>query len=316
MNFMYAIGALASASLLVTSTALAGDCGASSKHHTASAQLANHSARMNIVETAVNAGSFETLVAAVQAADLVDALQGDGPFTVFAPTDEAFAQIPAATLKSLLKPENKSTLTSILTYHVVPGRVMAADVVNLSNATTLNGQRIDITVDGDVMIDGAKVVMTDIQCTNGVIHVIDTVIMPSTSSIADVASEAGTFNTLLAAAQAAGLADALTEGGPFTVFAPTDDAFAKLPAGTIDALLQPENKHKLAAILKYHVVSGRVYARDAVGAERATTLQGSPVMIGIENGRLQVNSANIIATDIEATNGVVHVIDEVILPKM
>ena len=131
----------------------------------------------NIVEIAVGAGTFNTLVAAVQAAGLVETLSGEGPFTVFAPTDEAFAQIPEADLQALLA--DKEALTAVLTYHVVPGKVMAADVVNLSSATTVNGQDVQIKVrEGKVMIDGATVVSTDIEATNGVIHVIDQVILP------------------------------------------------------------------------------------------------------------------------------------------
>lgn len=132
---------------------------------------------MNIVELAVSAGSFNTLVAAVQAAGLVETLSGEGPFTVFAPTDEAFARIPQADLEALLA--DKEALTAVLTYHVVPGKVMAEDVVNLSSATTANGQDLEIQVrDGKVMIDGATVVTADIEATNGVIHVIDEVILP------------------------------------------------------------------------------------------------------------------------------------------
>jgi transforming growth factor-beta-induced protein len=133
----------------------------------------------DIVDTAVEAEGFKTLVAAVKAAGLVETLKGDGPFTVFAPTDEAFSKIPKETLESLLKPENKEKLVAILTYHVVPGKVMAADVVNLKKAKTVQGQEATVKVDGDkVMIDGANVVKTDIACKNGVIHVIDAVIMP------------------------------------------------------------------------------------------------------------------------------------------
>ncbi|MDA3874407.1 MAG: fasciclin domain-containing protein [Kiritimatiellae bacterium] len=133
----------------------------------------------DIVDTAIAAGSFETLVAAVKAAGLVDTLKGDGPFTVFAPTDEAFAALPEGTVQNLLKPENKDKLVAILTYHVVPGKVMAADVVTLNSATTVQGQDITITtMDGGVKVNGANVVKTDIKTSNGVIHVIDQVIMP------------------------------------------------------------------------------------------------------------------------------------------
>lgn len=133
----------------------------------------------DIVDTAVATDGFGTLVAAVQAAELVDTLKGEGPFTVFAPTDDAFAKLPEGTLDDLLKPENKDKLTAILTYHVVPGKVMAADVVGLESAKTVQGGEVAITVDGDkVMVDGANVTATDIECANGVIHVIDAVILP------------------------------------------------------------------------------------------------------------------------------------------
>ena len=135
--------------------------------------------RKDIVDTAVGAGSFKTLVAAVQAAGLVETLKGAGPFTVFAPTDEAFAKLPAGTVESLLKPENKEKLVAVLTYHVVPGKVMAADVVKLTEAPTVQGSKAKVkVVDGTVMIDNAKVVKTDIETSNGVIHVIDAVILP------------------------------------------------------------------------------------------------------------------------------------------
>jgi uncharacterized surface protein with fasciclin (FAS1) repeats len=133
----------------------------------------------DIVEIAASAGSFNTLVAAVKAAGLVDTLKGNGPFTVFAPTDEAFAKLPGGTVENLLKPENKDKLTAVLTYHVVPGRVTAGEVVNLSSAKTVNGRALRInTKDGKVMVDNARVTATDIIASNGVIHVIDSVVLP------------------------------------------------------------------------------------------------------------------------------------------
>ncbi len=135
-------------------------------------------AKMDIVDTAVNAGSFKTLAAALKAAGLVDTLKGKGPFTVFAPTDEAFAKLPAGTVESLLKPENKAKLTAILTYHVVAGDVKAADVVKLKSAKTVEGQTVTIDATDGVKINDAKVVKADIECGNGVIHVIDTVLLP------------------------------------------------------------------------------------------------------------------------------------------
>lgn len=132
----------------------------------------------DIVDTAVAAGGFETLVAAVAAAGLVDTLKGPGPFTVFAPTNEAFAKLPAGVVADLLKPENKAKLQAILTYHVVAGKVMAADVVKLTSAKSVQGQELKIDTTAGVKLDGANVVKTDIVCTNGVIHVIDSVVLP------------------------------------------------------------------------------------------------------------------------------------------
>ena len=272
-------------------------------------------AQKNIVDTAVGAGSFKTLAAALGAADLVGAVSGPGPFTVFAPTDEAFKKLPAGTVETLLKPENKAKLQAILKYHVVSGKVMAADVVKVKGAVSLNGQRIDVKVaGGKVTVDAANVVKTDIACTNGVIHVIDSVILPSTDSIPAVADKSGTFNTLLAAVKAAGLVETLSGEGPFTVFAPTDEAFKKIPEETLTDLLKPENKDKLASILKYHVVAGRVYSEAAVAAKSAATVQGASVKISANDKGAFVNDAKIIATDIDASNGVIHVIDSVIMP--
>jgi uncharacterized surface protein with fasciclin (FAS1) repeats len=143
------------------------------------ALIASSHTKMDIVDTAVKAGSFNTLVAAVQAAGLAETLKGEGPFTVFAPTDDAFAKLPAGTVEDLLKPENKDKLAAILTYHVVSGKVMAKDVMTMKEAKTVNGESVTISMETDtVMIDNAKVVTPDIECSNGIIHVIDTVIMP------------------------------------------------------------------------------------------------------------------------------------------
>ena len=282
---------------------------------TAYGMIATNCFAADIIDTAVSAGKFKTLAAALGAADLVDALKGKGPFTVFAPTDEAFAKLPAGTVETLLKPENKEKLAGILTYHVVTGNVMAKQVVGLKGAKTLNGQRVDIKVTGGtVMVDAAKVVTTDIACDNGVIHVIDSVILPADKNLAETAVSAGKFSTLVAAAKAAGLVEALAGKDALTVFAPTDEAFAKLPAGTVESLLKPENKGKLVDILKYHIVAGRVYSEDAVAAKSAKTLQGSPIMVTVSDAGAKINSSNLVTTDIDASNGVIHVIDTVLMP--
>ncbi len=271
---------------------------------------------VDIVDTAIADGRFTTLVAALQAAELVETLKGEGPFTVFAPTDEAFAALPAGTLDSLLLPENKQQLTDILLYHVVSGKVMASDVVNLTSAPTVLGKNVSIKVDmGNVYLnETVKVIITDIETTNGVIHVIDAVLLPQ-SDIVEIAVADGRFTTLVAALQAAGLVETLKGEGPFTVFAPTDEAFAKLPAGTIDNLLLPENKQALTDILLYHVVSGKVMAADVVNLTSAPTVLGKDIKITVKDGNVYLNDTiQVIITDIEAYNGVIHVIDAVLLP--
>jgi len=272
-----------------------------------------------IVDIAVADGRFETLVAALQAADLAETLAGDGPFTVFAPTDEAFGQLPEGTVESLL--EDIPALTDILLYHVVSGEVLAEQVVALEEAETLLGENVSIRVeDGNVYINDAMVVITDVMASNGVIHVIDSVLLPpseeaepeSMGSIVDIAVADGRFTTLVTALQAAGLAETLSGEGPFTVFAPTDDAFAKLPEGTVESLL--EDIPALTDILLYHVVSGEVFAEQVVGLNSAKALNEKFLEIEVKDGMVFVNDAQVVITDIQADNGVIHVIDSVLLP--
>ncbi len=267
-----------------------------------------------IVAVASEAGSFQTLVAAVKAAGLVDTLNGKGPFTVFAPTDAAFAKLGKDAIANLLKPENKGKLQAILTYHVVAGNMPAAKVVTQKQLTSVQGATLPLQVNDDgVQIAGARVSATDVHASNGVIHVIDSVMLPP--SIVDVAANAGSFQTLLAAAKAAGLAETLANDGPFTVFAPTDAAFARLGKDAIADLLKPENKGRLQAILKLHVVAGKVTAADVIKLKSAKTLGGTELPIAVTDGKVTVGGVNVVATDVIAGNGVVHVIDAVILPR-
>jgi transforming growth factor-beta-induced protein len=279
-------------------------------------QARTPAATKNIVETAQAAGTFNTLIAAASAAGLDTVLAGPGPFTVFAPTDEAFAKLPAGTVENLLKPENKDLLASILKYHVVSGTVKAADVVKLKGAETVGKQRVSIAVQsGKVMLDKKTTVVTpDIMASNGVIHVIDSVLMPETKNIPEVAQKAGTFNTLLAAVTTAELASTLNGDGPFTVLAPNDEAFAKLPPGTVENLLRPESREQLVAILTYHVIPGRVFSESVVKLTEAPTVNGKTLPIVVREGTVRIGRANVIATDINAANGVIHVIDTVLIP--
>ncbi len=268
---------------------------------------------VNIVDTAVAAGSFKTLAAALQAAGLVNTLKS-GRWTVFAPTDEAFAKLPAGTVESLLKPENKQQLRDILLYHVARGSLDAATVTKHSGIGMANGVRTQIKVSaGKAMINNAAITATDIKATNGIIHVIDTVILPP-GNIAAVAEGAGSFKTLLAAVKAAGLERELTGKTLLTVFAPTDDAFAKLPAGTVESLLKPENKAKLRSILLYHIARGNLDSAAVVKHSGIRTLQGKTLPVKVDGSKVEIGTANIAAVDVLARNGVIHVIDTVLIP--
>ncbi|MFH1998217.1 MAG: fasciclin domain-containing protein [Planctomycetota bacterium] len=321
---LFLITGLAAFTVAEVSAAPCDTCGCSAKPASSCATKSCDSASScsegkgsSIVDVAVQAGPFKTLVAAVKAAGLVDTLSGKGPFTVFAPTDEAFAKIPKADLAALLKPENKDKLTAILTYHVIPQKVEAEQVARLRSAKTANGQdvKIDINKNG-VFVDGAKVIKTDIQARNGVIHVIDTVIMPEfKKDIVDVAVEAGSFKTLVTAVKAAGLVDTLKGEGPFTVFAPSDAAFAKLPEGTISDLLKPENKDKLIAILTYHVLPGETKSSVVAGSRSAQTVNGQSLGFSLRGSDVYIDEAKVVQADIEAENGVIHVIDSVLIPQ-
>jgi uncharacterized surface protein with fasciclin (FAS1) repeats len=271
-----------------------------------------YEAPKDIVDVASENGSFTTLIAALEAAGLDETLRGDGPFTVFAPTDNAFTKLPAGTVEALLN--DIPTLTNILLYHVVPGEVTADQVVDLSSAQAANGNAFPIEVsDMGVRVAGSMVSATDIMASNGVIHVVDSVMLPPENDIVDIAVSDNSFSTLVTALQAAGLVETLKGDGPFTVFAPTDDAFAKLPEGTIEALLN--DIPTLTNILLYHVVPGLVAADQVVGLNSAATALGQDFSIKADSMGVLVDEAKVVSTDIFARNGVIHVIDSVLLPQ-
>ena len=280
----------------------------------------------DIVDVAVAADAFPTLVAALGAADLVDTLKGDGPFTVFAPTEEAFAELLGAlgvTATELLA--NTELLTSVLLHHVVPGKVMSADLAGASElmVTTVQGGQVSVTESmGAVTIDEATVVTADIEASNGVIHVIDKVLLPAVeeavpSDIVDVAVAADAFPTLVAALGAADLVDTLKGDGPFTVFAPTEEAFAELLGALgVTATELLANTELLTSVLLHHVVPGKVMSADLAGASElmVTTVQGGQVSVTESMGAVTIDEATVVTADIEASNGVIHVIDKVLLP--
>lgn len=293
----------------------------------------------DIVEVAQSSADLQTLVAALGAADLVTTLKGDGPFTVFAPTDAAFANLPDGELDRLLLPENKDELKGILLYHVLDIEALSTALSDGLTLATVNGKTFTVVAsaassvgfgidtDGDGTAD-ANIQTVDIGAGNGVVHLIDAVLIPpaddATPNIVELASANTDLETLVTALDAADLVETLEEPGPFTVFAPTDDAFAKL-GDTVATLLEPENKATLSTILLYHVLGIEAFASalsDGLPLETANMLtwtviavDGSPSGFGIDTDGDGDADANIIQTDITASNGVVHVIDQVLLPS-
>jgi len=295
----------------------------------------------NIVDIAAGNADFETLHAAIVAAGLADTLaSADAEFTVFAPTDAAFAALEASapgTLASVLA-DPQGALTTILTYHVVPGRLMSGDVVAADMLTTVQGEALDVAVrNGEVYVDGARVTAVDIPAKNGVIHVIDSVLLPKAitgaaaaaevpaataavaadmtadaaplKSIAEVAAEAGSFTKLLGALQATGLATTFAMPGNYTVFAPTDAAFEAL--GDVNL-----SEEQLTTILLYHVV-GDSLTRDQLATDDLvpTLADGRPLFVNRDGGRiLDISGAKVLVYNIPASNGVIHVIDRVLIP--
>jgi uncharacterized surface protein with fasciclin (FAS1) repeats len=283
----------------------------------------DNEAVLDIVETATDAEGFSTLVAAVSAADLVATLQGDGPFTVFAPTDEAFTNFLEAKDLSADQLLESPDLADILTYHVLASEVLAEDAIAVASSDenvvyTVNGQGLALSLSGeDLYINLSKVISPDILASNGVIHAIDAVLEPPmergepTASIVDIAlADPENFSSLVDALTSADLVTALQGDGPFTVFAPTNDAFKKIPEDTLNGL----SLEQLTAILKQHVVSGEVdsISAFALNGGSADTLEGDDISIDIVDGKLMVQGAMVVLTDIYATNGVIHVIDTVI----
>lgn len=264
---------------------------------------------VDIVATARSAGSFSTLLTALEVTGLDETLASGGPFTVFAPTDDAFAALPEGTLDALLA--DTEALTAVLLYHVAEGELSSGDVLGSAFVPTLNGQ--SLAVDGSAArVDGSGIIQADIQATNGVIHVLDGVLVPAFENIVQIALDNPSFETLATALDVADLAGALQGDGPFTVFAPTNEAFAAVPPEMLQALLADVDA--LTQVLTYHVVPGRLLSSDVLARASAMTLNGESVNFSLVDGTPRVDDANIVSTDIQGTNGVIHVIDRVILP--
>ena len=266
----------------------------------------------NIVEVAAENGNFDILVQALQDAGLAETLEQEGPiFTVFAPTDEAFEALPEGTLENLT-PEQ---LAEILQFHVINGEIESGDLAASQDVETLLGEEILVEADGGVLVNGySNVVTADVEAANGIIHAVDAVLLPQgyrDANVIDQAVELGNFTTLASAIEQVGLTSTLKYKGDFTVFAPTDDAFAALPEGLLGSLSDAQ----LTEILTYHVLSGEVFAGDLSAEQDAASLEGGEIFITSDGTNVTVNgAASVVAADVDVSNGVIHAIDQVILP--
>jgi transforming growth factor-beta-induced protein len=260
----------------------------------------------DIVDTAVAAGSFTKLAEALTKADLVTALKGTGPFTVFAPTDKAFADFETAN-PGVLGMLTKDELAAVLKYHVVAGAAVESTQLKDDQVfKTLNGSPVLVDLTGGVKVGAASVTMADVKASNGVIHVIDKIILPPANDIVATAIAAGMFTKLAGALTSANLVETLKGPGPFTVFAPTDAAFDKLgTAPTGDALKN---------VLLYHVVSGAVGSGDLTAGMVPTLLETKSVVVALTGG-VTINGAKVTTANIIAKNGVIHVVDTVLVPQ-
>jgi len=291
-------------------------------------------AKPNIVELAESVSDLSSLVSAVVAADLADTLSSPGPFTVFAPTNKGFGALPAGTLDSLMKPENKAQLVDILTYHVLPEQILSKDLQFFQRAQTVEGKNLHVLKIGSAVHVGPsvqdlkKVTSADNTASNGVVHIIDGVLLPPSKlgasaqpNIVELAETVKDLSTLVSAVVAADLADTLSSAGPFTVFAPTNDGFAALPDGVVDSLMKPENKAQLVDILTYHVLPAKVLAGDLDLFQAVKTVEGKNLHVQKWGGVVRVGPSlqskdlkQVTSADNTASNGVVHIIDGVMLP--
>jgi uncharacterized surface protein with fasciclin (FAS1) repeats len=270
----------------------------------------------SVVEVVAESPNHNTLEAALGAADLIATLQGTGPFTVFAPTDAAFAALPAGTVETLLQ-DPSGDLRDILLYHVIAGDIMSSSLTDGMVAMTVLGEEITVTINNQgVFINDARVTVADIETENGIVHVIDAVLIPAEpmpATVAEIITGSPDHETLTAAVVAAGLVETLEGEGPFTVFAPTDAAFAALPDGTVESLLE-DPSGALTDILLYHVVGARALSSDLSDGQEIETVFGDTITVTINNDGVFINGAQVTVADLEAENGVVHVIDAVLIP--
>lgn len=291
----------------------------------------------DFVDNFKNTPTLPFLNSAIDRASLTETLRG-GPFTVFAPNNNAFTQLPTGTIETLFKPESKKQLNDLLTYHVLAGSFEVEDFKDGQELVTLNGAKLKVKKDSNgTMVGNAKILVSNIIQKNGVAHIIDTVLTPETATtkittigdikvpsdqnFADSLATIPTLSTVAKAVEAGGLTSTLKMDGPFTVFAPSNDAFNKLPPGALENLLKPENRAQLISVLTYHVLPGKILVTNLKDGQELITLNGTKLKVKVNGTKVSLiggQSANNIATietsDVIQSNGVAHIIDNVLFP--
>ncbi len=282
------------------------------------------SAEQDIIVNASKLTNLSTSVALIDSSDLTPTLKSVGPYTVFLPSNSAFDNLAEGTIENLLNPENISELSTILTYHIVTGEHNSGNLENGEELTTVNGQVIKITkVNGSLKVNGALIENEDIISKNGVIFVIDTVLMPAPEtvelqaeqvSVVENLARTSNLGTLLSSLNSTLLSEDLESEGPFTIFAPTDSAFGKLPAGTLDSLLEEENESYLIKLLQHHILETEYVREDLIDGLSLKAASGLDIVVSRSENSLEVNGALVIS-EIQAKNGVIYILDKVLTPR-
>jgi uncharacterized surface protein with fasciclin (FAS1) repeats len=281
---------------------------------TAGERASSTKPRKSIVEALRSSKGLRSFAKLVDAAGMATVLEAEGPFTVLVPTEAAFANLGEGAFDRLVEQQDRDRLRTIVSNHILRGGLGAADLADRSGVRSLADRRLAVEHKFGVLTVGrAAIKAANIPATNGIIHTISGVLQPVESDLMTVAGKVGPYATLIELIESAGLRDSLAGKGPYSLFAPTNRAFERLPAGTLDRLRDPAHRKELIELLRRHIVPGRIYAEDALRAGRLTNLNGEVLSFRLMDGRETLAGAHVYETNVDAGNGVLHAIDRVLV---
>lgn len=279
-----------------------------------SEQISNQATSKPSLSSVADSAGLSTLMQLIERSG-IELPEGE-QVTILAPSEAAFSNLPKETIEFLVSPDGTDTLQTILSNHVVIGVIRSNELLNKRSLKSLAGQSLPIELANGLSVAGARFESVDVEFDQGVVHVIDTVLVPESRSILDLAASNDRLSTLTAAIQAAGIGSQLeSENGPWTVFAPVNSAFSNLPEGALNELLEPENRAKLIDTLGLHIIPGRIASNELLASQSARSYFGNKIEFSIKDGQVMIANAQIVQSDIQASNGVIHLIDAVIAPK-